>query len=159
MNTLEWTLILNNCWIESSPSSFHVSLALTFFHLENALTILGTIRSKKQLFSHSWPEAFLKNKSLYSHCWAQSGTVSEVGFFPPPSTFPQAIPKDFSASTQAMSWCSCTVLYQPNMCPPCPADLHTFEGRTALHSCFGQSVGWFVCILFHYEKTRASSFL
>lgn len=29
MNTLEWTLILNNCWIESSPSSFHVSLALS----------------------------------------------------------------------------------------------------------------------------------
>lgn len=82
----------------------------------------------------------------------QSGTVGRAGFFLPNSTFPRGIPIDFSASTQEMSWCSCTVLDQPNMCPHCPANLYTFERRTALHSCFGQSVGWFVCMLFHYEK-------
>lgn len=82
----------------------------------------------------------------------QSGTVDRADFFPPNSTFLWGIPIDFSASTQAVSWCSCTVLYQPNMCPHCPADLYTFEGRTALHSCFVQSMGWFVCLLFHYEK-------
>lgn len=78
-------------------------------------------------------------------------------FSPSNSAFPQGIPIDFSASTQAMSWCSCTVFYQPNLCPHCPADLYTFKGRTALHSCLGHSVGWFVCMLASYkmkEKPR-----
>lgn len=152
--------ILNSCWLESSP---FFCVSLTFFHLDNAPNILETIRSKKQPFSHNWPKEFLKNKSLYSHCWAVDFLAKwNSGWsrlFSPNSTHLWGIPINFSASTQAMSWCSCTVLYQPNMCPHCPADLYTLEGRTALHSCFVQSVGWFVCLLFHYEKRWPASFL